>query len=88
MWFLSSDTMIQEKMARMMYAKNRVKIVQHKRGFIVVNLYNICDVKINEYKDAKAEFYFNIPRVFAPETLDAEFNKALTDYRTYGKKSA
>jgi len=77
--------MIQEKMARMMYAKNRVKIVQHKRGFIVVNFYNNCDVKINEYNDAKAEFYFNIPRVYAPETLDAEFNIALHDYLTYGK---
>ena len=68
-----------------MYAKNRVKITQHKRGFIVVNFYKNYDVQINEYNDAKAEFYFNIPRVYAPETLDAEFNKALTDYRTYGK---
>jgi hypothetical protein len=82
---LCSDLMIPEKMARMMYAKNREKIVQHKRGFIIVNFYNNYDVKIKENTDDVAEFYFRVPRESMHETLDAEFNKALTDYLTYGK---
>ena len=81
--------MLQEKTARMMYAKSREKIIQHarnaRRGHFIVNFYNNYDVKISSEKDDKAEFGFIIPP--ALETLDAEFNKALTDYRTYGKKS-
>jgi hypothetical protein len=84
-----SDTMIPEKTARLMYAKNREKIIQHarnaRRGYFIVNFYNNNDVKISSEKDDKAEFSFTIPS--ALETLDAEFNKALTEYRTYGKKS-
>jgi hypothetical protein len=86
---IASDTMIQEKMARQMYAKNREKIIQHarnaRRGLFIVNFYNNNDVKISSEKDDKAEFSFLIPS--ALETLDMEFNKALTEYRTYGKKS-
>jgi hypothetical protein len=41
---IACDTMIQEKMARQMYAKNREKIIQHarnaRRGYFIVNLYN------------------------------------------------
>jgi len=85
MRLVCSDLMILEKMARMMYAKNREKIVQHKRGFIVVNFYKNCDVKIKENTDEVAEFYFRVPRESMHETLDAEFNKALSDYLTYGK---
>jgi hypothetical protein len=81
--------MLQEKTARMMYAKSREKIIQHarnaRRGYFIVNFYNNYDVKISSEKDDKAEFGFLIPP--ALETLDAEFNKALNDYRTYGKKS-
>jgi hypothetical protein len=87
---IASDTMLQEKTARLMYAKNREKIIQHarnaRRGYFIVNFYNNNnDVKISSEKDDKAEFSFLIPS--ALETLDAEFNKALTDYHTYGKKS-
>jgi len=82
--------MIQEKTARMMYTKNREKIIQHalnaRRGHFIVNFYNNNDVKISSDKDDKAEFSFTIPS--ALETLDMEFNKALTEYRTYGKKSS
>jgi len=81
--------MLQEKTARLMYAKNREKIIQHarnaRRGYFIVNFYNNNDVKISAEKDDKAEFSFLIPS--ALETLDMEFNKALTEYRTYGKKS-
>jgi hypothetical protein len=83
------DYMLQEKTARMMYAKNREKIIQHarnaRRGYFIVNFYNNNDVKISSEKDEKAEFSFPIPS--ALEYIDSEFNKALTDYRTYGKKS-
>ena len=83
------DYMLQEKTARMMYAKNREKIIQHarnaRRGYFIVNFYNNNDVKISSEKDEKAEFSFPIPS--ALESVDSEFNKALTDYRTYGKKS-
>jgi hypothetical protein len=83
-----SDIMIQEKTARMIYAKNREKIIQHarnaRRGHFIVNFYNNNDVKISSEKDDKAEFSFTIPSQL--ETLDMEFNKALTEYRTYGKK--
>jgi hypothetical protein len=79
--------MLQEKTARMMYAKSREKIIQHarnaRRGHFIVNFYDNYDVKISSEKDDKAEFGFPIPA--ALETLDAEFNKALADYRTYGK---
>jgi hypothetical protein len=84
-----SDIMIQEKTARMMYAKHREQIIQHarnaRRGLFIVKFYNNNDVKISSEKDDKAEFSFLIPS--ALETLDMEFNKALTEYRTYGKKS-
>ena len=84
-----SDIMIQEKTARMIYAKNREKIIQHarnaRRGHFIVNFYNNNDVKISSERDDKAEFSFTIPS--ALETIDMEFNKALTEYRTYGKKS-
>ena len=73
-----------------MYTKNREKIIQHalnaRRGHFIVNFYNNNDVKISSDKDDKAEFSFIIPS--ALETLDMEFNKALTEYRTYGKKSS
>jgi hypothetical protein len=86
---ITCDIMLQEKMARQMYAKNREKIIQHarnaRRGYFIVNFYNNCDVKISSEKDDKSEFSFLIPS--ALEFLDVEFNKALTDYRTYGKKS-
>jgi hypothetical protein len=75
--------MLQEKTARMMYAKNRQSILRHKRGFLVVNFYNNCDVLMKENKDDKAEFTFNVPRVL--DTLDAEFSKSLTNYLVYGK---
>jgi hypothetical protein len=77
--------MINEKTARLMYAKNRVKITQHKRGSFIVNFYKNYDVRISAGTDDKAEFGFNIPRVLASEFLDVEFNKALHDYLTYGK---
>ena len=81
--------MLQEKTARMMYAKSREKIIQHarnaRRGHFIVNFCNNHDVKISSEKDEKAEFSFPIPS--ALESVDSEFNKALTDYRTYGKKS-
>jgi hypothetical protein len=81
---LCSDIMmLQEKTARMMYAKNRQRIVHHKRGFFVVNFYNNCDVLMKENQDEKAEFTFNVPRVL--DTLDAEFTKTLTNYLVYGK---
>ena len=67
----------------MMYAKNRQKIAHHKRGFLVVNFYNNCDVKVSADMDDKAEFTFNVPRVL--DTLDSEFNKSLVAYLTYGK---
>jgi len=83
----NSDIMLQEKTARLMYAKNREKIIQHarnaRRGHFIVNFYNNNDVKISSEKDDKAEFSFPIPS--ALETLDAEFNTALRDYLTYGK---
>lgn len=72
----------------MIYAKNREKIIQHarnaRRGHFIVNFYNNNDVKISSEKDDNAEFSFTIPSEL--ETLDMEFNKALTEYRTYGKK--
>ena len=59
--------MIQEKTARMIYAKNREKIIQHarnaQRGNFIVNFYNNNDVKISSEKDVKAEFSFIIPSV-------------------------
>jgi hypothetical protein len=82
-----SDIMIQEKTARVLYAKHREKIIQHarnaQRGNFIVNFYNNNDVKISFEKDDKAEFSFTIPSEL--ETLDVKFNKALTEYRTYGK---
>jgi hypothetical protein len=79
--------MIQEKTARMMYAKSKEKIIQRarnaKRGYFIVNFYNNCDVKISSEKDDKAEFYFLIPP--ALEFLDSEFSKSLNDYLTHGK---
>jgi len=51
-------------------------------GAFIVNFYNNNDVKISSEKDDKVEFSFLIPS--ALETLDMEFNKALTEYRTYG----
>ncbi len=79
--------MIQEKMVRQMYAKNRDKIVQKvrdaRRGYFIVNFYNNCDVKIIENQDNKAEFSFTVPS--ALELLDIEFNKALSNYLVYGK---
>ena len=57
--------MIQEKMARQMYAKNREKIVPKvrdaRRGYFIVNFYNNCDVKIIENQDNKAEFSSTVP---------------------------
>jgi hypothetical protein len=75
--------MLSEKLARQMYAKNRQRIAHHKRGCLVVNFYNNCDVLMKENQDDKAEFTFNVPRVL--DTLDAEFNTALNNYLTYGK---
>ena len=70
-----------------MYAKNREKIVQKvrdaRRGYFIVNFYNNYDVKISSEKDDKSEFSFIIPS--ALEFIDVKFNKALTDYLTYGK---
>jgi hypothetical protein len=80
---LCSDMMLQEKTARMMYSKNRQRIVHHKLGFFVVNFYNNCNVLMKENKDDNAEFTFIVPHVL--DTLNAEFNKSLTNYLVYGK---
>ncbi len=80
--------MLPEKMARQMYAKNRERIIQHvqnNRGSFVVNFYKNSDMKISADKDDRTEFYFNVPNLLMRETLDAEFNKSLTNYLTYGK---
>jgi hypothetical protein len=57
--------MIQEKTARIIYAKNHEKIIQHARnarlGHFIVNFYNNNDVKISSEKDDEAEFNFTIP---------------------------
>jgi len=84
-----SDIMISEKTARMMYLKNREKIIQHKRGSFIANFYNNCDVKIinSELQDDKAEFGFKLPHTLTHETLNAMFAEALTNYLKYGKKS-
>jgi hypothetical protein len=42
-------------------------------------------VKITDHRDPKGEFYFNIPRMLAPEILDAVFMEALNNYLTYWK---
>ncbi len=71
-----------------MYTKNREKIVQHiwtEHSFFVVNFYVNSDVKITDHRDLKGEFYFNIPRMLAPEILDAVFMEALNSYLTYWK---
>jgi hypothetical protein len=82
-----STEMIQEKMARQMYAKNREKIIKTVRdagrGYFIVNFYNNCNVQIIENQDSKAEFSLTVPS--ALETLDVEFNKALSNYLVYGK---
>jgi hypothetical protein len=82
-----SDIMLPEKMARMMYAKSREKIVQKarnaRRGFFIVNFYSNCDVKIIENQDSKAEFSFTVPS--ALENIDYEFNRSLNTYLTHGK---
>jgi|WetSurMetagenome_2_1015567.scaffolds.fasta_scaffold526498_1 hypothetical protein len=75
--------MLPEKTARMMYDKNREKIMQHKRGLSIVNFYTNKDVKINDHIDKKAEFHFYIP--YALEILDSKFTEALTEYLIYGK---
>jgi hypothetical protein len=79
--------MLNEKTARLMYAKNRERIIQHarnaRRGYFIVNFYKNGDVKISSDKDVKAEFRFVIPS--ALEFLDSEFSKSLNDYLTYGK---
>lgn len=77
--------MLPEKTARMMYVKNREKIIRHKRGSFIANFYTNFDVLIKDYTDSKAEFVFNIPRVLAPETLDVAFSEALAGYLKYGK---
>ena len=51
----------------------------------VVNFYKNSDMKISADKDDRTEFYFNVPNLLMRETLDAEFNKSLTNYLTYGK---
>ncbi len=79
--------MLSEKIARLMYAKNREKIIQHaknaRHGYFIVNFCNNGNVKISSEKDDNAEFSFLISR--ALEFLDVEFNKSLTGYLTYGK---
>lgn len=79
--------MLNEKTARLMYAKNRERIIQHarnaRRGYFIVIFYKNGDVKISSEKDVKAEFSFVIPS--ALEFLDSEFSKSLNDYLTYGK---
>jgi len=80
-WYM----MLPEKTARMMYVKNREKIIRHKRGSFIANFYTNFDVLIKDYTDSKAEFVFNIPRVLAPETLDVAFSEALAGYLKYGK---
>jgi hypothetical protein len=77
--------MINEKTARLMYAKNREMIAHHKRGSFIVNFYKNYDVRISADKDNKAEFGFILPRVPNSEFLDVEFNTALNNYITYGK---
>jgi hypothetical protein len=78
--------MLQEKTARLMYAKNREKIIQQvrysKSRLFIVNFYENGNVKITNSKnqDASAEFGFNVPYLLMRETLDIEFNKALTNY--------
>jgi hypothetical protein len=75
--------MLQEKMARKMYIKNREKILQHNHKLYIVNFYSNYDVKITDHIDKKAEFYFYIP--YALEILDSKFTEALTNYLTCGK---
>lgn len=79
--------MMPEKTLRLMYAKNREKIIQKarnaRRGYFVVNFYKNNDVKISSEKDDKAEFGFPIPCEL--ELIDSEFSRALTNYLTYGK---
>jgi hypothetical protein len=85
------DIMLQEKTARLMYAKNREKILQQVRDsnsrFFIVNFYKNGDVKITNSKnqDASAEFGFNVPHLLMRETLDIEFNKSLTNYLVLGR---
>ena len=79
--------MLPEKRIREMYSKNRERIIQHiqtEHGFFVVDFYNNSDVRINDYRDAKAEFYMNIPRSISPEILDAVFAESLDSYLKYG----
>jgi hypothetical protein len=80
--------MIPEKTARLMYAKNKERIIRTardaRRGYFIVNFYKNNDVKIIENQDDKAEFSFIIPS--ALEFLDFEFSKSLSYYLTHGKQ--
>ena len=83
--------MLQEKTARLMYAKNREKIIQQVRDsksrFFIVNFYKNGDVKITNSKNqgASAEFGFNVPHLLMRETLDIEFSESLTNYLVLGR---
>jgi hypothetical protein len=83
------SSVLPEKTARQMYAKNREKIIQHvrnNRGYFKINFYKNGEIKIidanSEIQDEKVEFSFKLKHhpSMMHQILDAEFNRALDDY--------